>query len=297
MMAPGIAVTLAHAGLRAVLLSRTAEGADKGTARAMQLSLELIENGFAPALPGGAVEGSTDEAASVAAADIVIESVPEDLAMKQELFARWDAIAKPETVLASNTSSLSITAIAARCSRPERVLTTHFWNPPHLMRLVEIVRGERTSDDAAADTKELLRRAGKLPVIVKKDRPGQLGNRLQFALLREAIHIVEEGIADPEDVDAVASNGFGLRLPVYGIFEHQDIVGLKTCKAVMDYVAPDLNSEPRTPRLLDELMAAGHTGAAAGRGLLDWSAKDPDAVRRRRDAFVLEMLKRGNRRE
>ena len=152
-------------------------------------------------------------------ADLVVESGPEDLAWKQELFARMDALAAPDAVLASNTSGLSITAIAVRCTRPERVVTTHFWNPPHLMPLVEIVQGDRTSGDVVRENRDLLAGCGKTPVVVKKDRPGQLGNRLQMALLREAANIVAEGIADAEDVDAVARNGFGLRMPAYGIFE------------------------------------------------------------------------------
>src|SRR4029079_16389864 len=109
-----------------------------------------------------------------ATADLVVESAPEDMDFKQELFTRLDAATKPDAVLASNTSGLSITAIAARCTRPERVLTTHFWNPPHLMPLVEIVKGEKTSGDVAIEIRDLLAHCGKVSVIVKKDRPGQL---------------------------------------------------------------------------------------------------------------------------
>src|SRR5262249_40499916 len=155
----------------------------------------------------------------------------------------------PEAVLASNTSGLSITAIASRCRRPERVLTTHFWNPPHLMPLVEIVKGEKTSAEAVSDVRELLQHCGKVPVVVKKDRPGQLGNRLQMAMVREAVNIVAEGIADVEDVDLAARSGFGLRLPAYGIFEHQDVVGLDMCLNIVDYVSQDLYNMPYAPEL------------------------------------------------
>src|SRR5204863_2617877 len=141
---------------------------------------------------------------TVARADLVVESAPENMEFKQNLFAHLDSIAKPNAVLTSNTSGLSITAIASRCNRPVRVLTTHFWNPPHLMPLVEIVKGEKTSAEVAQDIRELLAHCGKIPVIVKKDRPGQLGNRLQMAMVREAANIVAEGIADVEDVDLAA---------------------------------------------------------------------------------------------
>src|SRR4029079_2657422 len=131
-----------------------------------------------------------------ATADLVVESAPEDMDFKQELFTRLDAATRPSAVLASNTSGLSITAIASRCRHPERVLTTHFWNPPHLMPLVEIVLGEKTSQPIAQAVRELLSACGKVPVVVKKDRPGQLGNRLQMALVREAAQIGAEGHAD-----------------------------------------------------------------------------------------------------
>ena len=156
------------------------------------------------------------------------------------------------------------------------------------MRLVEIVKGEKTSEDTVSAVRDLLVRCGKLPVVVRKDTPGQLGNRLQFALLREAIHIVEQGIASVEDVDAVVKNGFGLRMPVYGVFEHQDVVGLETCKAVMDYVVGALSSDPATPSLIGQRLAEG-------RGFYEPGQLDHGSARARRDAFVRRMLTgRGN---
>jgi 3-hydroxybutyryl-CoA dehydrogenase len=282
MMGPGIAVSLSLGGVETAILSRTSDRAVRAAHTAMRLSIELADSGL---MPQGAalVSSSIDLEEVVKEVDLIIESTPEDLAWKQDLFARLDGLAKPGAILASNTSSLSITAIAARCKHPERVLTTHFWNPPHLMRLVEIVKGEKTADETVTSIHDLLVRCGKLPVVVRKDTPGQLGNRLQFALLREAIHIVEQGIASVEDVDAVVKNGFGLRMPVYGVFEHQDIVGLETCKAVMDYVVGSLNSEPTTPKLIGERLAEG-------RGFYEPGHLDHDAVRARRDAFVRRLL-------
>jgi 3-hydroxybutyryl-CoA dehydrogenase len=202
-----------------------------------------------------------------------------------------DAVAKPGAVLASNTSGLSITAVASRCARPERVLTTHFWNPPHLMPLVEIVKGAKTSDEVAETMRRFLVSCGKVAVMVKKDRPGQLGNRLQMALVREAVHIVAEGIADVEDVDIAAKTGFGLRLPVYGILEHQDMVGLDMAFAINDYVSGDLYNEPHAPALYRELLDRGELGVKTGKGFYDWSEKDAAAVRARRDRFVLDFLR------
>jgi 3-hydroxybutyryl-CoA dehydrogenase len=157
------------------------------------------------------------------------------------------------------------------------------------------VRGKKTEDDVVTSLRELLTVCGKVPVVVKKDTPGQLGNRLQQALVREAVNIVEQGIADVEDVDLAAKAGFGLRLPVYGIFEHQDAVGLDMCLTVADYVSQDLYNEPRAPEYMRNLVRDGHLGAKTGKGFYDWSKKDINAVKARRDQFILDFLRAQNR--
>lgn len=295
MMGPGIAVTLALGGVPAVILSRTAAGAARGLDTARAHLRSLADNGLAD--PGDAaralvsLSASADFDAALAPADLVIESTPENMEFKQKLFARMEAAARPETVLASNTSGLSITAIASPCSRPERVLTTHFWNPAHLMPLVEIVRGERTAPEAVSAVRELLLACGKTPVVVKKDRPGQLGNRLQMALVREAVHIVAEGIADVEDVDTVAKKGFGLRFPAYGIFEHQDAVGLDMALSINEYVSGDLYNLPHAPDYYHAMVARGDLGVKTGKGFYDWSKKSIAGVRERRDRFIIDFLR------
>jgi 3-hydroxybutyryl-CoA dehydrogenase len=159
------------------------------------------------------------------------------------------------------------------------------------MPLVEIVKGDRTGDEAVESVRVLLAACGKIPVVVKKDRPGQLGNRLQMALVREAANIVAEGIADADDVDTVAKNGFGLRMPAYGILEHQDVVGLDLGTSVVDYVVPDLYNEPRAPEIMREMVRRGDLGARTGKGFYDWSVKSADEVKARRDAFLIEVLR------
>ena len=295
MMGPGIAVTLARGGLAAVIISRTAEGAASGLRAALEQVDYLETHGLITSALAHDVRprlSATHELdRAVADADLVVESAPEDMVFKQQLFAHLDQITSPETVLATNTSGLSITAIAEQCAHPERVVTTHFWNPPYLMPLVEIVKGRRTSAAVAEALRDLLLRCGKVPVIVKKDRPGQLGNRLQMALVREAVHIVQEGIADVADVDLAVKAGFGLRLPVYGIFEHLDMVGLDLGLAITDYVAQDLYREPRAPELMRQLVGDGQLGAKTGQGFYDWSAKNASAVKSLRDRWLREFLK------
>jgi len=295
MMGPGIAVSLARGGVETTILSRSEEGARRGLETAEAQLAVIAEHGLMTAAEAEAARGrlstSTDLEQTVAASNWVFESAPEDLELKQELFARLDALAPPEAILASNTSGLSIAQIGASCQHPERVVTAHWWNPPHLMRLVEIVRCEKTADATVERTRALLERCGKAAVVVKKDRPGQLGNRLQHAMVREAIHIVAEGIADAEDVDLAAKAGFGLRLPVYGIFEHQDAVGLEMVLAIQEYVNQDLAKDPHAHELLRKMVAEGRTGRQAGQGFHDWKKKNWDEVRERRDKFILHFLK------
>ena len=295
MMGPGIALTLALGGLRTTILSRGKENAARALEKARLQALlladrDLIDRARAERA-AGLLAASTAFDEIVADAGLIVESAPEDLPFKQELFARLDVLAAPSALLASNTSGLSITAVAERCSRPERVLTAHFWNPPHLMPLVEIVMGAKTSDTAAETLRDALLECGKTPVIVRKDRPGQLGNRLQMALLREASHIIAEGIAGPDDIDTVVRDGLGLRMPAYGLLEHMDVVGLNMGLAILEYVARDLYSEPHAPEYIRDLVRRGDLGAPTGKGFYDWSVKSADEVRARRDAFLIEVLR------
>ena len=294
MMGPGIAAIFAPAGRQATIVSRTAEGASRGVAAANGLVAQLATNGLAAPSQardaGALLASSTDPEAAARSAQLVLESIPEDLALKQAFFARL-ARAAPDAILCSNTSGISITAIAAGANRPERILTAHFWNPPHLMPLVEVVMGERTAPEIAAGVVDLLRACGKVPVLVRKDRPGQLGNRIQHAMIRECVHIVQEGIATAEDVDLAVKTGVGLRFPTYGVFEHADLVGLDLVKAVQDYVVPDLSTAQGAGRSHAEKVAKGDLGAKTGRGFLEWTPETAEAVRARRDGFLMQFLR------
>ncbi len=295
MMGPGIASTLALGGAETTLVSRCEERAWIGLDMARRQVLLLEQNGLVEtAHSNRALErlsATHHFAEGIAGRDLVIESIPEDMATKQAWIAQVEELVSPEAYITSNTSGLSITEMSSKARRPERIATTHFWNPPHLVPLVEIVRSPATADGMVEDLKALLRRCGKVPVVVRKDRPGQLGNRLQMALVREAVHIVAEGIADVEDVDLAASLSFGLRLPVYGIFEHADLVGLDLSHKVCDYVSQDLYSEKRAPDLYGLLLKQGQLGAKTGKGFYDWSKKNAEQVRNRRDRWLREFLK------
>lgn len=294
MMGPGIAAVLAVGGISTCLTSRTSHGASQGLTKAHELIEQLEWNRLiAPhrsELAKSLLNASADLAQSLKSSRWVFESIPENLDLKQKFFRHLDNITSRDTILASNTSGLSITAVASRTRFPERVVTTHFWNPPHLMPLVEVVMGRQTRESVALETVDLLRKCDKTAVLVRKDRPGQLGNRLQHALIREAINVVQEGIATAEEVDLAVKTGFGLRLPVWGIFEHADAVGLDLVKAVQDYVLPDLNDQPCACPLLKQKVERGELGSKTGRGFHDWTRRDMDAAKARRDAFLIQFL-------
>ena len=215
-------------------------------------------------------------AEAVVDADVVIEAVYEDLALKQDLFARLDELCPERTILASNSSSIMPSQLAPSTNRPGQVLVAHYFNPPYLLPLVEVVKGPDTSDDAAQTMFALLTKLGKSPVIMHKEAAGFIANRMQVALQREALSIVEQGFASPEDVDTVVRTSFGRRLAFAGPFEIADIGGLDVISAVAALLIPEIESSTRVSAVLTDKVAAGHYGVKSGQGFYAW----PDAAAR-----------------
>ena len=222
---------------------------------------EIIENIYPTANMGTACEGSA----------FIFEAVFEDLKLKQQLFADLDRLCPSNTVLCSNTSVISITEIAEKAVHRERIVGTHFWNPPYLIPLVEVVRAEESADWCTMATYDLLARVGKYPVHVHKDVPGFVGNRLQHALWREAYAIIDEGICDPATVDEVIRNGFGLRLPILGPVETADMIGLDLTLAIHNYILKYINADPTPSTTLQAKVETGELGFKTGSGFLEWS--------------------------
>ena len=218
----------------------------------------------------------------------VIEAGPENLAIKQQIFAEIEASAPESAILASNTSVIPITQVMQQIRNVARALGTHWWNPPYLVPLVEVIRTPATSDDAVRRISELLRAVGKTPVTVRKDIPGFVGNRLQHALWREAIALVQNGVCDAETVDTVVKASFGRRLAVLGPLENADLVGTDLTLAIHDTVLPDLDRTAGALPYLRKLVAAGKLGMKSGEGFRRWSADEQAALRKR----VLEHLKK-----
>jgi len=233
---------------------------------------------------------SMDEATSDA--QLVIEAVPESLELKQKIFQDLDRLCPSETILATNTSVISPTEIAAKARNRERILGTHFWNPPYLIPLVEVVKGKETSEEAVETTYYVLKNAGKHPVKVMKDVPGFIANRLQHALWREAISIVEKGIADPAAVDDVIKKGFGIRLPVLGPLENADMVGLDMTLAIHDYIFKYIDASPDASPLLKKKVEKGELGFKTGQGFQTWSAEEAEKSRKNLLDKLIEWTKR-----
>lgn len=225
------------------------------------------------------VTPEADLAKAVRDADYVVEAVLEDLALKQKLFAEIERHARPDAILASNTSVIPITAIMQGLARRERALGTHWWNPPYLVPLVEVIETQWTSADAVAFTMKLHADAGKKPAHVKKDVPGFIGNRLQHALWREAIALVENGICDAETVDTVIKAAFGRRLAVLGPLENADMVGTDLTLAIHKTVLPDIDSRPGPSPYLEKLVKDGKLGFKSGEGFRRWSPEQQQELR------------------
>ena len=232
------------------------------------------------------IDFQTDLRQAVESADVVIESAPEKPEVKIQIFAALDEMTSPHALLASNTSVIPISTIARDVRRKNRVMGAHFWNPPYLVPLVEVVEAEFTDSDASARMIELLASVGQEPVRVAKDIPGFIGNRLQHALKREAIALVANGVCDAETVDRVIKLGFGARLGVLGTLEQSDLVGLNLTLDIHRIVMADLDVTPGPHPYLEKLVSDGHLGMKSGAGFYEWTEEKADGVRQRLRTFL-----------
>src|SRR6476619_5774151 len=253
LMGHGIAQVFALAGHDVTIYDSTAASLDTVKMRILANLKDLGDDQKAVER----VMPVSDLAQAVRDAEYVVEAVLEDLPLKQKLFAEIEHNVRPDTILASNTSVIPITAIMQGLTQRERALGTHWWNPPFLVPLVEVIETQWSSAEAVAWTMKLHQAAGKTPAHVKTDVPGFIGNRLQHALWREAISLVEQGICNAETVDSVVKASFGRRLPVLGPLENADLVGTDLTLAIHDIVLPAIDGRPRPPTYLRKLVADG----------------------------------------
>ena len=224
-------------------------------------------------------------------ADLVIEAVFEDMKVKRETFAKLEERCRPDTIFCTNTSVMSPSEISAELKYRERFVGTHFWNPGHLIPLVEVVKSDATSDECANTVMEVLAGVGKEPVLCKKDVPGFIANRMQHALWREAISIVENGIADAATVDKAVKYSFGLRLPQLGPLENADMVGLDLTYNIHDYILQHLEDSHSPSPMLTKLKEEGKLGFKSGEGFQKWTAEEIAASNAGLNEYLVRMLK------
>jgi len=223
--------------------------------------------------------------------DFMIEAATENLDLKKQIFREASELAPQRTILATNTSGLPILEIAGVTNRPGKVIGTHFWNPPYLLRAVEIVKGKGTTDETVKATYGLLTKVGKKPVVVKKDIPGQIGIRILYAMIREAMSLVEKGVASPEDIDTVVKEALGTRLPVVGVLELADLSGVDLVLMVSKRLFKDLDNSTEPTKLLTDMVADGRTGIKTLKGFYNWTPESIASTIKKRDEHLLEILK------
>jgi 3-hydroxybutyryl-CoA dehydrogenase len=265
-MGSGIAQVMASAGLAVSLTDTVPEQRARGLERIRRATLRLVDKGELTAAAQAAVMARVsvvDDLMALSDAQLVVEAIVEHLPAKEQLLRELDALLPPESILASNTSSISITRLGAATGRPDRVIGMHFINPAPVMRLVEVIRGLATSDETAATVLDLAQRLGKVAVTVQ-DVPGFVLNRLLIPMINEAVYLLQDGAAIREDIDTVMK--LGANHPM-GPLALADLVGLDTCLAIMEVLHRDLGEDKYRPcPLLRTMVAAGHLGRKVGRG-------------------------------
>ena len=237
------------------------------------------------------IQTATELATVAENADFVIEAVTENLPLKQQIFEELDTICPSHTILASNTTALMPSQIGANAKRKDQILNTHYFNPPYLIPLVELIRSPDTSDETVAVTFELLTAIGKTPAIIEKEALGFVGPRLQAALIREAFAIVERGIASAETVDLVVRNSFGRRLSVAGPFEVFELAGWDLVLAAFEELYKDLNSSTDINPLLRQMVESDKLGVKSKEGFYDWTDEKVQALRDKMNQALIQQAK------
>jgi 3-hydroxybutyryl-CoA dehydrogenase len=295
-MGASIGAIIASNGTKVVLIDRDLQKAQDGVNRAHTYITRLFDDNLVTC------DITKEMAKECIVADVsyldhldstwmIIEAVFEDITIKQNLFKELDEKVPPHIILASNTSGMMLSRITEGIKTPERTVITHFWYPGHLVPLVEVVRGKHTEQWVIDKVKENLTSWGKAPVVVNKDLPGQLANRILQAIIRESANIVGSGIATAEDVDTAIKMGMALRFPAWGPLEHIDAVGLDLAYSVQKDVLPSLYNGSTPPEIFEKFLSADEQGYKSRKGFYDWNVKDMETLETKRDECIIGILK------
>ncbi len=293
-MGHATALQFAMHGFNVNLLDTSQEALDRGLEGIKQNIKTFQSAGVLPDKPDRILDRvhlTTDYKTALADADFVIESVVEKIEIKKLVWQEAEKYVADSTILATNTSGLSPTEIQSVLKKPERFVVAHFWNPAQLMPLVEVVPGKYTVESTINDTVELMNHIGKHAVPLKKESLGFVGNRIQLAVLREAFHIVNEGIATPEAVDDIIKYSLGRRWSLVGPIASADLGGLDVFKNISAYLYADLAAEQSTDSLLDKMVKNGKLGLKSGQGFFNWKGNSGEKIVKDRDVQLLKLLK------
>jgi 3-hydroxyacyl-CoA dehydrogenase len=288
-MGPGMAAVLARAGIETALYDVSPEALERAQA-AIGLAEGVLEKLSAPKQDGGVLRPETELAAALDGVDFVLEAVPEKLELKHEVFAEFERHVPDGAILASNTSGIPITKIATACESPERVVGMHWSNPPHLIPMIEVIPGEKTSQEVVDASCDLVRRFGYHPV-VEKEVPGFVENRILYAILRECLDLVDRGVIDPEGLDLNVRWGIGYKLAVIGPMELLDMAGLDIYNAVGSYLNKDLSTSSEVSTTIRDKIEQGRLGMKTGGGIYDYTPDEIDRLRAQRAAKLVAVRK------
>ena len=280
LMGHGIALEFALAGFRVTVCDVDEDALKRGWDRIHE-SLQLMQQcGLTKPdtadLAVGRIEAGSDLRGAVDEVDVVVESIGENLEQKRAVFRQLDEYCPPCAILTSNSSSFTPSLMAGATTRPQQFLGMHYFNPPYLIPLVEVIRGEQTSDATVELMTSLLKRLEKTPVLVRREVPGFIANRIQAAVWREILKLVADGVATPEDIDLVMTSSLGRRWSVAGPFEITDLAGLDLKQAILTELLPSLASSADVPAILNEMVEQGNLGVKTGNGFREWT---PEKVR------------------
>ena len=290
-----VSIEFALSGYEVFLNSRSEDSLQAGLARINETLHGLTEMGVVTPRQAASVASrihpNPDLRQTVEDADIVIENVYEDLDLKRRIFKDIDTWSPERAVFVSGTSTLALSDLASATNRPDKVVLANYANPPHLVPSVEVLRNEMTSDKSVEIVCGLLKRVGKRPVVIQREVPGFAANRLQMALTREALSLVEKGIVSPQDVDTIIKNGIGRRWAVAGVFEVWELAGWDLIETMASWLHPDLDASRGVQEILQEKVRSGELGVKTGKGFYDWTPESADALRERIAHALVEIAK------